>query len=79
MKRADSVGKPLTEEGRSNYDKIFRKKGRFALLERHDRKGTKLIPVPLNQSEEFDDTGATRKWLHPYLGSEYHLVDFVTH
>ncbi len=36
------------------------------------------VPVPAGQSLDFDPgPGATRRWLNPYLGTEFHLVDFV--
>ena len=36
------------------------------------------VPVPLGQSLDFDEGPvATRRWLHPYLGTQFHLVEFV--
>ncbi len=36
------------------------------------------VLVPPGQSLDFDDgPGATRRWLIPYLGTDFHLVDFV--
>lgn len=36
------------------------------------------VPVPFGQSLDFDEgPGATRRWLHPYLGTQFHLVEFV--
>lgn len=48
-----------------------------AILERHDRRGKKAVIVPDGQSLDFDEDGATRRWLHPYLGNEYHLDEFL--
>jgi hypothetical protein len=48
-----------------------------ALLISHDRKRTKWVVVPEGQSLDFDEGTATRRWLHPHLGSEWHLFDFV--
>jgi hypothetical protein len=51
---------------------------RVAILRRHDAVGDyKLIPVPAGQSEDFDEDSATRRWLWPYLGYEYHLKAFA--
>lgn len=65
-------------------------KQRGALLERHgcsmfdwthaDRHPVdrfKVIPLAEGQSEDFDKDSATRKWLWPHLGRDYHLVAFV--
>jgi hypothetical protein len=54
-----------------------------AILERDDAEGDwrgnhKAVLVPPGQSLDFDDgPGATRKWLYPYLGTEYHLLEFI--
>lgn len=38
----------------------------------------RAVPVPDGQSLDFDPgPGATRRWLMPYLGDEFHLVEFV--
>ena len=45
--------------------------------ERYDHR-YKIILLAEGQSEDFDDgPGATRKWLWPHLGREYHLVSFI--
>lgn len=49
----------------------------IALLESHDYKQLKWVPVPAGQSLDFDDGTATRRWLYPHLGSEWHLLRFV--
>lgn len=48
-----------------------------AILERHDRRGKKAVIVPDGQSLEFDADDATRRWLRPSLGRDYHLVEFL--
>jgi hypothetical protein len=48
-----------------------------AVIEKHDRTEKRFVKVPLNQSLELDEESATRKWLWPYLKSEYHLVEFL--
>ena len=36
------------------------------------------VPVPIGQSLDFDEgPGANRRWLHPHLGSNFHLVEFI--
>lgn len=47
-----------------------------AVLERHDRAERKEVPVPDGQSLDFDEGTATRRWLWPHLGAEWHLVEF---
>jgi hypothetical protein len=38
----------------------------------------KIVAVPQGQSLDFDPgPGATRKWLHPHLGREWHLIEFI--
>lgn len=37
----------------------------------------KAVIVPAEQTLGFDEESATRKWLWPYLGTEYHLFGFV--
>lgn len=49
-----------------------------ALLRSHDYKRTKWVVVPEGQSLEFDEGSATRRWLHPHLGTEWHLFGFVS-
>lgn len=52
-----------------------------AIIETHDdvrpyRK--RAILVPAGQSLDFDPgPGADRRWLWPYLGTDFHLVEFV--
>ena len=52
-----------------------------AILETHQgrRPHRKIaVPVPPGQTLDFDDgPGATRRWLDPYLGEDFHLVEFV--
>ena len=51
-----------------------------AIIETHqgDRPHQKLaVMVPVGQSLDFDEGKITRAWLHPYLGSRFHLVEFV--
>ena len=48
-----------------------------AILQRHDSsKETKNVPVPDGQSLDFDEGAATRRWLWPHLGTEWHLMEF---
>ena len=50
----------------------------IAILQKHnDRNIFKLVPVPEGQSLEFDKEGATRRWLWPHIGNEWHLAEFV--
>lgn len=37
----------------------------------------KAVVVPKGQSLDFDPDAATRKWLWPHLGTEYHLLGFI--
>lgn len=48
-----------------------------AILEMHDETKRKAVLVPLGQSLEFDEGSATRRWLHPHLGTDWHLVEFI--
>lgn len=48
-----------------------------AVIERHDLTQKKAVPVPCGQSLDFDADDATRRWLWPVLGSEWHLVEFL--
>ena len=65
-------------------------KRRAALLQRHgidkldfthperfppDR--YKIVLMDPHQSEDFDADSATRKWLWPHLGRDYHLIEFI--
>ncbi len=47
-----------------------------ALLRHHDGKQTKWVVVPDGQSLEMDERAA-RPWLHPHLGTEWSLFEFV--
>ena len=50
----------------------------WTTMDRHPPDRYKLVLMKEGQSEDFDDgPGASRKWLHPYLGRDYHLVAFV--
>lgn len=48
-----------------------------AILRQHDRTEKKAILVPAGQTLEFDEGDATRRWLWPYLGEEWHLAEFI--
>lgn len=48
-----------------------------ALLISNDYKRTRWVVVPEGQSLDFDEGKATRAWLHPHLGREWHLFGFV--
>jgi hypothetical protein len=48
-----------------------------AVIERHDRSEKRFVPVPVNQSLDFDPDTITREWLHPYLNSDWHLFEFL--
>lgn len=37
----------------------------------------RAVLVPPGQSIDFDEGSATRRWLHPYLAYEWHLVRFI--
>lgn len=52
----------------------------YAVLFRsHDYKRTKWAIVPEGQSLDFDEGGgASRRWLWPYLGDDWHLFAFVS-
>lgn len=51
-------------------------KPRFvAILEMHERTIRKAVLVPPGQSLEMDE--GARRWLHPYIGTEWHLVEFL--
>jgi len=49
-----------------------------ALLRHHDYKRSRWIVVPEGQSLDFDEGRATREWLRPHLGTEWHLFGFVS-
>jgi hypothetical protein len=49
----------------------------IAIIENHDRTTKRAILVPKGQSLDFDEGKITRKWLWPYLGSDWHLVEFL--
>lgn len=56
----------------------------IALLEIHGRSSLLHAPdfraviVPPGQSLDFDEgPGASRRWLHPYLGKTHHLASFI--
>lgn len=53
-------------------------RGRFVALLRNldDPMVQKIVPVPEGQSLEFDEGSATRQWLLPHLGREWHLLSF---
>jgi len=60
-----------------------------AILERHNSsfyhdannntlmKDHKIVLVPEGQSLEMDEGTIMRRWLHPYLGHEWHLAGFA--
>lgn len=48
-----------------------------AILHKHYGSVRKAVLVPPGQSLDFDKDAATRLWLRPHLGSDYHLVEFV--
>jgi len=49
-----------------------------AIIRNHDYPNmVRAIKVPDGQSLGFDEDGATRKWLWPYLGTEWHLIEIV--
>jgi len=50
---------------------------RAAVLRKHDHKEWKLVPMAQGQSEDFDPDRATRDWLWPHLGHNWHLMAFV--
>lgn len=48
-----------------------------AIIELHETTKRKAVIVPTDQSLDFDEGDATRRWLWPYLGTDHHLVEFV--
>lgn len=49
-----------------------------AIIQKHDTDMRRAVMVPPEQSLDFDPgPGATRRWLWPYLGTEWHLVEFL--
>lgn len=53
-------------------------KTRVAVLQHHDDYATfKVVRLAAGQSEDFDEGSATRRWLRPHLGDDYHLMAFV--
>ena len=48
-----------------------------AILREFKSSKEKAVIVPPGQSLDFDEDSATRKWLWPYLGKEWHLIKFV--
>lgn len=51
---------------------------RIAILRSHDQKRFKFVPVPDDQSVDFDKNAATRRWLDPHLGHDWHLAEIAT-
>ena len=51
----------------------------YVALLRHndDPNNLKAVLVPTGQTLDFDEDAATRRWLWPHLGYEFHLVAFV--
>tara|TARA_R110002126_G_C10227563_1_gene479692 strand:- start:66 stop:245 length:180 start_codon:yes stop_codon:yes gene_type:complete len=49
----------------------------IAIIESHDYKERLCVIVPECQTIEFDEGSATRQWLWPHLGDNYHLSEFV--
>ena len=63
------------EAHRHDLDGVER--GKFVVvLRNHDRRHFKIFELPEGQTTEFDDNHAERKWLHPELGLDHHLVGF---
>lgn len=48
-----------------------------AIIEHHDYTIRRAVLVPKGQSLEFDEGAITRGWLHPYLGRDWHLKEFL--
>ena len=49
-----------------------------AVIRKHDNHQKKMaVLVPSGQSLDFDEGTINRKWLHPFLGKEWHLVEFL--
>ena len=71
----DGLGEPNAAPPRIIYTEVA-VKGYVAVIERNDHSERKEIPVPEGQSLDFDEGTASRRWLHPHLGSEWHLVEF---
>jgi hypothetical protein len=50
---------------------------KVAILKHHEWPDWRAIELPPGQSVEFDEGSATRRWLHPALGTEWHLLKIV--
>jgi hypothetical protein len=50
---------------------------KVAIIKMHEHPVWRAIALPAGQSKEFDGGSATRVWLHPYLGTEWHLLEIV--
>lgn len=73
---------PRMSGSRRLFTKPFnrRRAGRMkvAVIRNHEYPDMlRVIAVPEGQSLDFDPDAATRRWLHPYLGTEWHLVSFA--
>lgn len=50
---------------------------KVAIIKHHEWGAWRAIELPTGQSAEFDEGSATRRWLYPYLGTDWHLLDIV--
>lgn len=50
---------------------------KVAIIKMHDNSVWRAIALTEGQSIEFDPDSATRRWLWPFLRTEYHLLDIV--
>ncbi len=48
-----------------------------AIIENHDRTARRAVLPPVGATKDFDKDYATREWLWPYLGTRWHLVEFL--
>jgi hypothetical protein len=49
----------------------------IAIIERHDYTEKRAVLVPPGQSLGMGESWPVRPWLMPYLGSDWHLVEFL--
>lgn len=50
-----------------------------AIIERHDKSERRIVIPPHGTgiTRDMDAGGATRNWLHPYIGEDWRLVEFL--
>ena len=50
---------------------------KVAIIRHHEFNEWRAIELKEGQSVDFDEDGATRRWLWPFIGTEWHLLQIV--